>query len=101
MGWSLPFHSGEEIARLLNGRIIVWPVPRGYDHHMRTDSERDRSRGDVLDHADAFLVVHRSATDQHPMRVPARWWFVWDDDDVEIMNPAEFDRAYAVDEVAS
>ncbi|AZF93632.1 hypothetical protein SEA_EYES_56 [Gordonia phage Eyes] len=95
--WNGRYHSGEQIARLLNGRVIVWPVPKGYEHHLRDEHETDRSRGDVLDHADAFLVVYRSSADSNPLRVPARWWFVWDDDVVEILSPEDFDREYAIE----
>lgn len=99
--WNGNYHSGEQIARLLNGRIIVWPVPEGYEHHMRTQGEQDRSRGDTLPDAPAFLVAHRSATDNAPVRVDRGWWFVWDDDEVEIVDPAGFGRAYSLDEDAS
>lgn len=95
--WDGRFHSAEAIARALNGRVIVWPVPQGYEHHLRRENELDRSRGDVLDHADAFLVVHRSASDSDPTRVDRGWWFVWDDDDVEVLTRKQFDQAYAVD----
>ncbi|QDM55877.1 hypothetical protein SEA_MAGICMAN_60 [Gordonia phage MagicMan] len=98
--WDGGFYSGEQIARLLNGRVIVWPMPEGYEHHMRTQREKDRSRGDTLPDAPAFLVVYRSATDNDPVRVDRGWWFIWDDDDVEILNPTEFTRAYAIEEVA-
>lgn len=33
-------------------------VPQGFEHHLRKDSEKDRSRGDVLDSAPAYLVVY-------------------------------------------
>jgi hypothetical protein len=32
-------------------------VPRGYEHDLRRDGEKDHSRGDVLDDAAAFLVI--------------------------------------------
>ncbi|QPX61756.1 hypothetical protein SEA_BUNKER_53 [Gordonia phage Bunker] len=95
--WDGRYHSGEQIARMLNGRLIVWPVPRGYDHPLRKDSEKDSSRGDVLEYAEEFLVIYGSAADKKPLRVPARWWFVWDDDVVEMLSPDDFDREYSVD----
>ncbi|QKY80056.1 hypothetical protein SEA_DOGGS_56 [Gordonia phage Doggs] len=94
--WDGNFHSAEAIARALNGRVILWPVPRGYEHKLRRDNEFDRSNGHILDDAAAFLVVYRSDSDESPARVEARQWFVWDDDDVEVMTRKQFDQAYDV-----
>lgn len=94
MRWDGRYHSAEAIACALNGRVIVWPVPEGYEHHLRTEGEQDRSRGDTLDTAPAFLVVRMSGTDHAPTRVGRGWWFVWDDDHVELMDADEFDARY-------
>lgn len=98
--WDGNFHSAEAIARALNGRVIVWMVPRGYEHKLRRHNEFDRSNGHILDHAAAFLVVYRSGSDESPVRVERGWWFVWDDDDVEVLAEAEFDKAYDVSAAA-
>ncbi|WPH57941.1 hypothetical protein SEA_RAYTHEFIREFLY_65 [Gordonia phage RayTheFireFly] len=94
--WDGNFHSAEAIARALNGRVIVWMVPRGYEHKLRRHNEFDRSNGHILDHAGAFLVVYRSGSDESPVRVERGDWFVWDDDDVEVLADAEFGKAYDV-----
>ncbi|AZV00780.1 hypothetical protein SEA_KIKO_58 [Gordonia phage Kiko] len=96
--WDGSYHSAESITRALNGRVIVWPVPRGYEHRLRREGEWDSSRGDVLEYAAAFLAVYRSESDVTPVRADAGYWFVWDDDDVEILTVQEFDRAYSVNE---
>lgn len=36
-------------------------VPQGFEHGLRFDIERDRSRGDILDSAAPFLVVAQIA----------------------------------------
>jgi hypothetical protein len=50
LGWQ----NAEEICAWLPGSFYV---PRGHDHYLRPDVERDRSRGDVLDDADCFLII--------------------------------------------
>lgn len=42
---------------IFNWASDVFYVPRGYDHSLRKDSEKDRGRGDVLDSAAPFLIV--------------------------------------------
>ncbi|AYR03046.1 hypothetical protein J1761_gp67 [Gordonia phage Kroos] len=97
--WDGDYRSGVDIARALNGRVIVWPVPKGYEHGMRRDYEHDRSSGMVLNHAAAFLVVYRHGADPDPQRVDAGTWFVWDDDEVKIIEgDDEFDGQYTVDD---
>ncbi|AMS02906.1 hypothetical protein KNT97_gp70 [Gordonia phage Rofo] len=97
--WDGKYHSAVDIARALNGRVIVWPVPAGYEHGLRRDYELDRSTGNVLDRASAFLVVYRHGVDPDPQRCDAGTWFVWDDDDVKIFEgDDEFDRLYYVDD---
>lgn len=82
---------GEEIARNLNGRLIVWFVPRGRVHPLRADDETCDGT------SEPFLVVYRSA-DTKPVRVDAGAWFVWCDDDVEILTNAEFANRYTITE---
>jgi hypothetical protein len=47
--------SDAEILHGLGAPVLY--IPRGYEHDLRKDSEKDRSRGDVLDHAPAYLVI--------------------------------------------
>ncbi|WNY14863.1 hypothetical protein SEA_MOONTOWERMANIA_69 [Gordonia phage MoontowerMania] len=97
--WDGKYHSAADIARALNGRVIVWPVPAGYEHALRLDGEHDRSNGHVLNSAPAFLVVYRHGADPNPQRVDAAAWFVWDNDDVKIIDDEdEFERLYYVDD---
>ncbi|QPO17140.1 hypothetical protein SEA_LILBEANIE_62 [Gordonia phage Lilbeanie] len=98
--WDGTLWGAEEVARVLNGRVIVTFVPRGYEHYLREDhtGEFDRSRGDVLPDAPAFLSVHRSAA-SGAVRYPEGTWFIWDDergDDVEIITSHEFDKLYTI-----
>lgn len=97
--WNGSYHSGVDIARALNGRVLVWPVPEGYEHALRRGGEKDRSNGNVLSGSRPFLVVYRHGADPDPQRVDAGTWFVWDDDDVTIVeSDDEFDRLYTVDD---
>lgn len=95
MRWDGRFHSAEPIARWLNGRVVVWPVPRGYEHHLRRETEQDRSRGDVLDTAEAFLSVYGlPGSSGCWVRVDARSWFIVDDSDVTVLSDEEFAATY-------
>lgn len=92
MQWDGRFHSAESIARTLNGHVVLWPVPRGYEHRLRRKSEEDRSRGDILDTAPAFLVVY--GLGHEPVRVDAGQWFVIEDDKVTVLTGDEFAATY-------
>ncbi|OBC12164.1 hypothetical protein A5788_22260 [Gordonia sp. 852002-50816_SCH5313054-c] len=92
MQWDGKFHSAEPIARWLNGRAVVWPVPRGYEHHRRRGTEQDRSRGDVLDTAPAFLSVYGLGGSS--VRVDAGSWFIVDNDNVSVLTREEFAATY-------
>ncbi|QBI97690.1 hypothetical protein SEA_DOGFISH_1 [Gordonia phage Dogfish] len=96
--WNGRYHHGEHIAHVLNGRVIVWPVPCGYEHQLRREHEFDRSNGHILDTAAAYLVVYRSGADEDPQRVDRGWWFVWDDDEVQVVGPDEFPKIYFVED---
>ncbi|QNJ58040.1 hypothetical protein SEA_JKSYNGBOY_66 [Gordonia phage JKSyngboy] len=97
--WDGNYHSAVDIARALNGRVIVWPVPSGYEHPLRRDYEQDRSTGNVLNTARPFLAVYRHGADNDPQRCDSGTWFVWDDDDVTILEgDDEFDSLYYVDD---
>lgn len=51
----------------------VFYVPRGYDHDLRQEGEKDRSRGDTLEDAAPFLVVK---TLEGYMRADVRDWII-------------------------
>lgn len=95
MQWNGVFSSAEAIARWLNGRAVVWPVPRGYEHGLRRETEKDRSRDDTLDTAEAYLCVYGIASSNgEAVRVDAGSWFVVDDSDVTVLRRDEFATTY-------
>ncbi|HEY9314617.1 hypothetical protein [Williamsia sp.] len=96
MQFSGNFHDAEKLIKWINGRLVVFPVPRGYEHHLRRKSELDRSNGHLLEHADPFLAVYRSGTDTSPIRVDRGTWFVMTDDEITVVTAEEFERTYEV-----
>ena len=64
-----------EIFRLLDQDKPVF-VPIGYEHHLRVDSEHDRSNGHLHDHAPAYLVFYGLETESSQTRVDVGSWIV-------------------------
>lgn len=44
-----------DIFRWMDSPMLY--VPKGYEHHLRRDSEKDRSTSDVLDTAPPFIII--------------------------------------------
>ena len=83
-GWS----SAVEIQTWLPGTLFV---PRGYEHHLRTKRECDRSTGNVDETAPSFLVI---ASADGPARVDEGDWIVKDGETVSFCNTTTFTQMY-------
>ncbi|UTN91816.1 hypothetical protein SEA_SAMPSON_79 [Gordonia Phage Sampson] len=95
--WDGDYHTAQTIAWALNGRVLVWCVPAGYEHAMRREDELDRSTSNVRAGAAAFLIIATSGADKG-QRYDYGCWIVWNDDDsvVWVLEQDEFDREFEI-----
>jgi hypothetical protein len=66
-------------------------VPVGYEHYMRTEGEKDRSRGDVRENARSYLVVNLNGK---PTRVDEGQWIVREIDGLVILETKQLEERY-------
>lgn len=87
-GWS-NFHT---IVSIVPPEFRTYFVAQGYEHHERTEREKDRSTGHVLDDAPAFLMM---VIDGIYQRVDKGFWIVCGlDENWFVVSSADFQALY-------
>lgn len=75
---------------------MVFYIPIGGEHQLRSNSEYDRSRGDVRPDATDFLLLRIENT---IVRVDYFYWIVkHSDETVEVYSQEEFEKKFRVKE---
>jgi hypothetical protein len=89
MGWQ----NAEEFHKWFPNAFYVG---RGYEHYLRRDSEKDRSRGDTLEDAPPYLVLPSGSA--RGIRVDVGQWVVQHSHPsggrIEIVNDSDFLNKY-------
>jgi hypothetical protein len=95
---AVQFHTAEDgyfilgwiagIRGLVDGERVV---QRGHEHHLRYETELDRSRGDALPEAQAFLTISTAAG---LIRVDRGDWVVYRDRVFQPVQADTFEQLY-------
>jgi hypothetical protein len=80
-----------DIWRWLGTFTNAFFVPVGYEHYMRTDHEKDRSRGDTLGGSPSYLVLNVGGK---PTRVDEGKWIVRETEGLLILTTKELEERY-------